>query len=185
MQYRQFGSAIVAGVLLAVSVIGCAPKSAPPPQVGDSGLKIHNEPNNRMSSEQWEVYQPAERSGMASVVAVARNASASVLCDGKGGLSIQIDSHDGRELKNPSLKVTFDQGVAADYPWHSNTEEGWGFILLDSQKDYAPIIGELKQREILEAVVSESGKEWHRYQFTLAKADEAIDYVVKLCGKSS
>jgi len=182
MQYGGFGSAVAAGALLAVFATGCVPQSAPPSQAGDSKLAIYSD-ERRMSSKQWEVYQPEEHSAMASIVAGARNASASVLCDGKGGLSIQLNSHDGRELKNQTLMLAFGQDAAADYPWYTDTEEGWNFVLLDSQKEYGPVIAALKQNQTLEAVVSESGKEWRRYQFTLARAGEAIDYVVTLCRK--
>jgi len=166
--------------LIAVVAAGCTSQGAPPSQ---SGLTIYSDAR-RMSSTQWEVYQPEKQSAMASIVADARNASASVLCDGKGGLSIQLSSHDGRELKNQSLTVAFDQGAVASYPWHTSTEDGWNFALLDSEKDFAPVIADLRGHKTLEAVVSESGKEWRRYRFTLVKADAAIDYVLKLCGKS-
>jgi hypothetical protein len=186
MQSWQFGSAVLAGVVLAASVSGCAPQGAPRPPAGDSRLKVYSE-HRLISSEQWEVYQPEEHSAMASIVAVARNGSVGVLCDGKGGLSIHINSHDGRELKAPSIEVSFDQATPSDYSWVTipPAEDGWGFGLVDDQKDFQPAIAALKQHETLEAVVSESGKDWRRYQFTLAKAEEAIDYVVKLCGKSS
>ncbi len=165
-----------------VSVTGCTQQRTPSSQPGDPNVVIYSD-ERLISSERWEVYQPDQRSAMASVVANPRKASAAVFCDGEGGLSIQLNSHGGRELKNQSVTVAFDQGVAADYPWHTSTEEGWSFVLLDSQEDFAPVITALRQHRMLEAVVSESGKEWRRYQFTLAKADAAIGYVLKLCGK--
>jgi len=168
-----------AALALVVLATGCATQSNPP---HDPDLAVYSDAR-LMSSKQWEVYQPERQSAMASVVADARDASASVLCDGKGGLSIQLNSHDGRALKKQSLTVAFDQGAAADYPWYTNTEDGWNFILLDDQTDFRSVIADLKMHKTLEAVVSESGKEWRRYQFTLAKADAAIDYVLKLCGK--
>ena len=167
---------------LALLMAGCVPQGAPSGTT-ESGVEIHSD-SRLISSKQWEVYQPDPASAMASVVANARDANISVLCDGKGHLSVQLHSHDGRELKSQSLTVKFDQGVAADYPWNSDTEEGWIFVLLDDDADFATVVADLRRHKSLEAVVSEDGKEWRRYQFTLAKADAAIDYVVKLCGKN-
>jgi hypothetical protein len=154
------------------------------PQGNDNGL-INHDPDRPISSEHWEVYEvPKDQAAMASVVSATRNGSLHVLCEKNDESVILIGSKDGAELKDTSITVTFDGNITTNYPWVTTTgEDGWGVGLVENQKDFWPALAALRQHRAVEVVVSESGKEWRRLQFTLARADEAIDLVFKECGK--
>ena len=54
-------------------------------------------------------------------------------------------------------------------------------------KRIAPLVAcaiqALKQHRSAEVVVTASGKEWRRLEFTLARAGEAIDLAFRQCGR--
>jgi hypothetical protein len=159
--------------------MGCAQ-----PQGNDNGL-INHDPHSAMRSDHWQFHKlPNDEVTMASVVATARNGMLSIFCDEQKELTLLIDSSDGTELKETSVALTFDGNVATDYDWFSSSrnEDGWSVALFDDQKSFWPAIEALKRHRSVEVVVSESGKEWRRFQFTLASAAEAIDLALKECG---
>jgi hypothetical protein len=152
------------------------------PQGGDDGVIA-----SFYSADHWEYYgRSSDREpAMASVAAAARNGVLSVLCGSENYLTILIESPDGTELKETSVKLTFDGTVATDYDWFANSEneEGWAVALFDDEESFWPAINDLKQHRSAEVVISEAGKEWRRFQFTLTGAGDAIDRTVKDCGK--
>jgi hypothetical protein len=169
--------AIVATALLSVSAC------AQPPQMTNNGLPIVRDAEHQMSSTHWEVVQlSGEATPLAAIIDSTRTVSLTLGCGDPASLLMGPDK--GPELKNPSIKLSWDGETSAEPLMESfPSTSGWGFGTAAGDPGFEPMLARLKQHQTLEATINDAGREPLRYRFSLAQADEAIDHVLGVCGK--
>jgi hypothetical protein len=138
-----------------------------------------------MSPAHWEVVQlPGEPTPLAAIVDSTETVQISLGCGGNVLLAMGPDK--GLNLPHPSLKLSWDAEVSADTGLEAFSSGGtWVFGADRDQAAFWPTIGRLKRHRILEATVSDVSIAPLHYRFSLADADQAIDYVLAQCGVSN